>query len=224
MLKIAICDDQPSFLAEISSLLDQWKGRLPGMPVKCFSDGDSLIAAHRSDPFDVILLDVVMPLIDGIETARELRSFDPGVKIVFLTSSPEFAVEFYTVKASNYLLKPVNSTALYRCLDELISELQHSTMSITVKSSVATYRVPLDKIEHIEACNKHTVFALSDGDSMEALGLMNTYESKLLSADGFLMPPQLHSEYTSDRQLHEQGYNHPLRAAHPDLPKQPQGV
>lgn len=185
VLKIAICDDQPIFSAEIKTLLDQWKNKPLGMSVKCYSDGDSLITAHKAAPFDIILLDVVMPLIDGIETARELRVFDTGVKLVFLTSSPEFAVESYTVKASNYLLKPVNASALYGCLAELFEELQRSNMSITVKCSDATHRVPLDKIEYIEAYNKHTFFALSGGGSIEALGLMNTYESKLLSADGF---------------------------------------
>ena len=85
-------------------------------------------------PFDIILLDVVMPLLNGIEAANELREKDKNVKIVFLTSSPEFAVASYTVKASNYLLKPVEPAKLFACLDELIIEI-HSENIISNKFS-----------------------------------------------------------------------------------------
>ena len=57
--------------------------------------------------YDIYLLDVVMPGLNGIELAKEIRSSDKAADIIFLTSSPEFAVESYTVKASNYLVKPV---------------------------------------------------------------------------------------------------------------------
>lgn len=55
---------------------------------------------------DIILLDIVMPLLNGMDTARELRAQDTAVKIIFLTSSPEFALESYEVRAQDYLLKP----------------------------------------------------------------------------------------------------------------------
>ena len=61
-----------------------------------------MILAHSQKPFDIILLDVVMPLLNGIEAANELREKDKNVKIVFLTSSAEFAVASYTVKAITY--------------------------------------------------------------------------------------------------------------------------
>ena len=185
MLRVAVCDDQQAFLTEIDALLQQWPNRPQALIVSYFTDGDALITSHRSLPFDIILLDVVMPLINGIETAGEIRTFDKSVKLVFLTSSPEFAVESYTVKANNYLLKPVNSLSLYRCLDELVDEIWRKARIITVKCSDATHRLCLDQIEYIEAQNKHTLFALSNGESLEAIGLMNTYECKLRLEDGF---------------------------------------
>lgn len=198
MLKIAVCDDQPGFLAEINKLLTQWQNRPQGLMTTCFTDGDALIAAHQVAPFDIILLDVVMPLVNGIETAREIRAFDKGVKLIFLTSSPEFAVESYTVKANNYLLKPVDPHALYHCLDELVEELRSSIRSITVKCADATHRVALDQIEYIEAQNKHTIIALSGGKSIEAIELMNVYESKLLPISGFF---KCHRSYIAN--LHQ---------------------
>ena len=62
-----------------------------------------------AEPFHIILLDILMPLLNGMDTARELRQYDKTVKIIFLTSSPEFALESYDVKAYSYLLKPMRN-------------------------------------------------------------------------------------------------------------------
>ena len=126
-----------------------------------------------------------MPLLNGIDTAKELRQQDKSTKIVFLTSSPEYAVDSYTVKASNYLLKPVSSEALYRCLDELYGEFRQNTRSINVRSSSSVHRVELNSIEYIEAQNKHIVFALSDGTTIESIQPLYSFEDKLLLSDGF---------------------------------------
>jgi len=185
MLRIAICDDSPDFLTQIESEINLWKTKPQGLFIKCFTDGDALISAHTASPFDIILLDVVMPLFNGIETAREIRMHDKSVKVIFLTSSPEFAVESYTVKANNYLLKPVDTSALHRCLDELVTELRQASRSITVKSSNAVHRIELGSIEYIEAQNKHIIFALTDGKNISSIDPLYTYESKLLLSDGF---------------------------------------
>lgn len=185
MLRIAICDDCPSFLAQAESEINQWQNKPQGLMIGCFTDGDALIAAHTASPFDIILLDAVMPLINGIETAREIRKLDNRVKIVFLTSSPEFAVESYTVKANNYLLKPIDATALYRSLDELVAELRQASRSIIVRSVNAVHRVEHVNIEYIEAQNKRVIFALTGGKTIEAIDPLYTYESKLLLTDGF---------------------------------------
>ena len=97
MLRVAICDD---------------------MFIDLFSDGDSLMVSHIARPFDIILRDIIMPMLNGIDTAAEIRKLDKSVKIVFLTSSAEFAVDSYKVHADNYLLKPVDPESLYSCLDD----------------------------------------------------------------------------------------------------------
>ena len=67
--------------------------------------------AHAASRADIILLDMIMPLVNGTDTARELRQADTAVRLVFLTSSPEFALESYEVRAFDYLLKPVTYDA-----------------------------------------------------------------------------------------------------------------
>ena len=185
MVRIGICDDCSSFLHQTKSMIDNWDNKPQNITTEVFENGDAMISAHTANPFDIIFLDIVMPLLNGIEAARELREKDKTVKIVFLTSSVEFAVDSYTVKASNYLLKPVHPTKLFTCLDELISEIQSTSRCITVRGLHATHRIQLSSIEYIEAQGKHILFVLSDGNSVESPEPLYTYEDKLILDDGF---------------------------------------
>lgn len=185
MFRLAICDDVSEFLYSTKKLLEKWENKPIDLTVELFTDGDSLIEAHMSKPFDIILLDVVMPLLNGIEAAAEIRKFDKSVKIVFLTSSSEFAVESYTVDADNYLLKPINHDKLFCCLNKLYTDILDKSKCITVKSTTAVYRIELRNIEYIEAQGKKVLFALSDGSTIEAHNTFYFYEDKLLLEDGF---------------------------------------
>ena len=185
MLKIALCDDCSNFIDDIKIMLENWKNKSISFLFQSFDNGDDLISAHHSTPFDIILLDVVMPMLNGIETARIIRQYDKTVKIVFLTSSPEFAVDSYTVKANNYLLKPVDSTALYNCLEELCNEIAQNTRTITVKGLYSVQKLPLDNIEYVEAQNKHIIFSLRNGTTIETTEPLHLHDNKLTIYDGF---------------------------------------
>ena len=185
MLKIAVCDDSSEYLITIEKAIRSWKSFPENAVIRTFENGDGLVSAHGSEKFDFIFLDVVMPFIDGIETAREIRVFDKNVKIVFLTSSPEFAVSSYSVKASNYLLKPLDKEALFQCLDELYSDYEEDFSGIAVKSFSSVYNVPFHNIEYVEAMNKKVVVFLSDKSSIESYEPFYLFEEKLLPAGDF---------------------------------------
>lgn len=185
MLRIAICDDMAETRQHIASLVEQWPGAADGLRIECFSDGDLLITAHRKNPFDIILLDVVMPLINGIDTARELRQEDKTAKIVFLTSSPEYAVDSYRVKASDYLLKPIHKEQLYRCLDELKQEILEQGKAISLRNGNVIHRVQLRYIEYVEAQGKQVMVILTDNHYIRSTEPFYAFEEKLLPEDGF---------------------------------------
>ena len=185
MLKIAICDDSPEFIGKIEEAVHGWKSLPENAVIKTFENGDSLVSAHSSENFDFIFLDVVMPFIDGIETAREIRAFDKKTKIVFLTSSPEFALDSYSVKASNYLLKPIDKTALFECLDDLYSDFKEDFSGIAVKSFSAIYNIPFHSIEYIEAMNKKALIYLFDKKIIESSEPFYIFEEKLLPFPNF---------------------------------------
>ena len=185
MIRIAICDDSPGFLQQTKFMIDHWEYKPQQIITEMFEYEEDLIAAHASNPFDILLLDIIMPLSTGIEIAREIRENDKTVKIVFLTSSPEFAVDSYKVKASNYLLKPIAPSSLFNCLSELITEIGEKDKSISIKSSEATYHVKISEIEYLEAQNKHVLFVLSDGRNIRSNQPFYVNEEQLLPEDGF---------------------------------------
>ena len=186
MIRVAICDDSPMFLSQTKSMIENWNTHLSrNITTELFEDGDSLLAAHSANPFDIVLLDIIMPLLNGIDVAKELRQKDKIVKIVFLTSFTEFAIDSYTVKASNYLLKPIKPDRLLTCLEELVCEIQDAAKCIVVKGVNATHRIPLSDIEYVEAQRKHVMFFLKGNRIIESLDPFYTHENMLMLEDGF---------------------------------------
>ena len=114
MLKIAVCDDNQEELSHITALLEAYqKERGTSLSYKPFLSSVELASTAQSGGYSLYLLDAIMPALDGIGLAKEIRSFDKAASIIFLTSSPEFAVESYTVKAANYLIKPIDKAAFF---------------------------------------------------------------------------------------------------------------
>ena len=180
MVKIAICDDETEFLDLLSDSLDSWcRAHQLTLQLYRFTNGDELISAHRAYGMDLILLDMIMPLLSGMDTARELRQADTAVRLVFLTSSPEFALESYEVRAFDYLLKPVTYEGLAQLLDELSSMRPAATDELVIKTSFGYHALRLSDIEYVEARNKHVVFHLRDGRDIEALESFRSVEDRL---------------------------------------------
>ncbi len=112
-----LCDDDLSILSELRVLLDRYRvERNVEITSAAFqSPLELLTEIERGTRFDILLLDVMMPGENGIDTAREIRRYDQSMKIIFLTSSAEFAVESYTVGAYFYQLKPIWQESFSAC-------------------------------------------------------------------------------------------------------------
>lgn len=160
-MKIAVCDDEIYYVDAACSLLEEWaKERSVHLTLYRFTNGDDLIDAHRSECMDLIILDVIMPLLNGIDTARELRHMNQTVPIVFLTSSREFAVDSYEVKAFHYLIKPVARENLFAVLDEFLKIFHASKTYFTAKTAEGFCRISIADVDYLEAQNKQVLVHL----------------------------------------------------------------
>ena len=190
---IAICEDQIKELKILEDLLQFWQQeRKTVVRIESFSSASALLDAARTKKFTLYLLDVMMPGIDGMAAAREIRSFDTSANIVFLTSFPFFAYESYRVKALDYLLKPVRSELLFPILDKLSREEEKLQEALTLKTQTSIIRVPFSHLVYVEVLNKHLYFNLMDGSVVNIVGRMKDYEELLLSRPEYM---RVHRSY-----------------------------
>lgn len=186
MLKIALCDDVQEDLELINQAIHLWsKHKDVQVNIFVYHNGDELLNHYRHDDVDIIFLDIVMPLFNGMEVAYEIRTNDQATKIIFLTSSLEYAIESYDVKASGYLVKPVNVKKLFTLLDDCYKELYKEDEYMIIKDLHGYQKVYLHEIEYLEAQNKKVLFHLNNGDIIETQESLSQYVEKLGENQGF---------------------------------------
>lgn len=188
-MKIAICDDDKNELFRILSVLaDYQTQRNIEFSYKPFDNSTELASNLLQEHYDIYLLDVVMPGLNGIELAKEIRSSDKAADIIFLTSSPEFAVESYTVKASNYLVKPVARDRLVEALDDIMRTRNEDRDScLVLKSSVDVHKVHISEIIYIEALNRKVIYYLRNNSQITCVEKFASVCDQLLLHPEFLL-------------------------------------
>lgn len=186
MLKIAICDNDLIFVQNTADLIRQWADQ-SGIPVELFlfDNGDDLITKSTSLHIDIIFLDIIMPMLNGMDTAKELRQRDTAVSIIFLTSSKEFALESYDVRAQGYLLKPVSYARIKESLDECAYSFEREPKNLILKTSYGYQKLYFHNIEFVEAQNKKSLFHLKSGGTIESIQPLYSFENIFTDKNGF---------------------------------------
>jgi len=151
-----------------------------------------MLSAAKKDSFSHYLLDVMMPGMDGITAAQEIRTFDTDAKLIFLTSSREYAYQSYRVKAYDYLLKPVQTEELTALLKQLQSQEESAMDCLSIQNGRSIFRISLAQLSYVEVNQKHLYFHLAGGDVRQLPGSMAEFEQRLLSRPGFV---KIHRSY-----------------------------
>lgn len=185
-MKIAICDDERQFVDSVCLLLEQWAARnAVRLTLYRFTNGDDLILAQRNESMDLIILDVIMPLLNGIDTARELRNGNDTVPIIFLTSSRDFAIDSYEVKAFYYLTKPVEDAKLFRILDDFLKTTALPRHFFTAQTGEGFCKIAINDVDYLEARNKQVLVCLSNGRTIAIRELFSKCEEVFSLKNGF---------------------------------------
>lgn len=193
-MRIALCDDEKLHIEQISQVLDDY--RTPenmGILYDVYENSLVLLSAMGRINYDAILLDVIMPGLSGIEVARDIRRENMSIPIIFLTTSPEFAVDSYRVHAFDYLIKPVNREDLFHTLNDIyILNRTRKNDSLTITFARGAYVIPFEQLVYLEV-SKHTlIFHMLDGKNHTIGGRLVDYEELLLSRGNFI---KVHRSY-----------------------------
>lgn len=191
MIKIAFCDDDMEVLHQMNELLDRYRvERNEDITYAAFqSPFELLTEIEKGIRPDILFLDVVMPGQNGMDVAKEIRQYDTNMKIIFLTSSPEFAVESYSVGAYFYQLKPIWEESFFRLMDAVLAECEKKKKnSLILRSKDGITRIDLQQLEYCEVLGRKLLFHLEDGAVLESAGSLDDLAGQLMQYSNFFRP------------------------------------
>lgn len=179
MIRIALVEDDEGCRRQLEGYLKQY-ARESGeaFQIHLFSDGDE-ISENYTAAYDIILMDIEMPVLDGMSAAEKIRRVDEEVVIIFITNMPQFVMKGYTVDALDYVLKPVSYFSFSQRIQRAIARMRRraeSYLMVSVKTGMQKLR--LSQVTWIEVQNHDLVFHTLQGD-VESRGALAEVEEKL---------------------------------------------
>ncbi len=175
MIRISLCDDENHITGTLS---DNIKGIRPDIEVYSYDCGENLLDSKYLYN-DIVLLDIEMTGINGIETALELRKGGYEGMIIFLTSHKEMVFDSFQVKPYNYFVKPIDIDKVNRILKNAINEvIDRKTTHFEAVSNNHTFRIQIDDIYYFE-CNGRKIDIHTKNGIITILGKMNQIEASL---------------------------------------------
>ncbi len=190
VFKIAVCDDDAAGLERAAALLKDYQENRPSLPasLSLFENGNRLLdALEQGNDFNLYLLDVLMPGLNGIEVGKAIRRMGRDGAIVYLTASPDYAVDSYLTQAFFYLLKPVGRDQLFEVLDRAAAALRkRKTKAVVVNTSSGLRSIPLDDILYVERVGRFMRYYLAGGETVDSRAIRGSFRdaAAALLSDG----------------------------------------
>jgi len=179
MIRVAIVEDDAIFARQLKDYLQRY-ARENGQEfsITCYTDGDEIVEEYTAE-LDIILMDIQMTFMNGMQAAEEIRRMDEEVSIIFVTGAPQFAIRGYKVGAMDYLVKPVEYYAFSQSMVRAIRRIpEKRERYITLNIHGGRVRVNVNNIRYIEVFDHNLVFHTLRGD-YETKGTMSAMEEEL---------------------------------------------
>lgn len=155
MIRVAICEDEKDTQLLIENYIHNiLKNINIEYEIQKYDLGEELLESNLKD-IDILLLDIQMGQINGMDTARKIREVDNKMEIIFITSLIDYVQEGYEVRAYRYLLKPIELEELKKHLLTCIKEIENKNSYILIKNKSNTYKIYSNEIKYIEVQKKN---------------------------------------------------------------------
>lgn len=150
--QIAICDDESIILKILEGLVRRWAEKNSiKVKIETFSSSESFLFTYEEDKrFDILLLDIEMSGMNGVDLAQIIREQNKSIQIIFITGYMDYIAQGYDVEALNYLLKPVNEDKLFEVLDKAVERISVSEKVLYIELNGEMIQLPLHSILYAE--------------------------------------------------------------------------
>ena len=179
MVQIAIVEDEKSYSDILLQYLDQYeKDTGAQLDTTVYANGlDFLDEASRG--FDIVFLDISLPVMSGMEVAEQFRQMDSTAILIFVTQMAQYAVKGYEVDAMDFILKPVNYFPFTIKLQKALSIIENRKQDVVfLPTTGVTKRVPVNDILYIEVADHQLHFHTVNGTVIIS-GTLKQWEEKL---------------------------------------------
>lgn len=150
-MRIAIVEDIATEREQLKDRLNSQLARLAlDAEISAFGSGTAFLLAAGEKRFDLVFLDIYLEQENGVDTAKELRRFDPDCILVFLTASTDHALDGFRVRAFHYLVKPYTDGELTALFDEIIKRFPVPDRYIEVNTAGGPVRLRFREILYAE--------------------------------------------------------------------------
>lgn len=179
MYHIAIVEDELNFTTQLQEFLSQYqKENHVAFKVSTFGDGGEILAGYQQI-YDIILLDIEMPRVNGMEAAEQIRRQDADVVLMFITNMASYAIRGYEVGALDFVMKPINyytfSMKLTRALKR-VKQKEQQQILISVSDGVKKFGV--NQIYYVEVQSRMLHYHTDEGEYV-VRGTMQSVEQML---------------------------------------------
>ncbi len=179
MLRVAIVEDEDAQAKRMETGLRQFFGKTDtAYSAVRYAHGMDFIQAYKK-PFDIVLMDIEMPVMNGLETARELRRIDSSAVLIFTTRMGQYAIHGYEVNAIGYMLKPITDYALNINLSRAMKQIasrQTATVVLQTKTGVAAF--PASELIYVEVSGHRLMYHAKE-QVYEVYGKLSDEEERL---------------------------------------------
>lgn len=197
-MRIAICDDTLTDLENAHKLiLHYYSSKNINVTIETYDNPKVLLNRinHFNESYDLYILDVVMQE-NGIDVAGKIKEVRPNAIIIFETSSKEFALDAYGVKAIDYILKPLNINQVSECLDRINSIFKTTRNVCQIKTQdYSVQTIDINSIIYIESLDRRLLFHMSNNEIITTTSLREKFINSIpfpINEHSFV---QTHSSY-----------------------------
>lgn len=161
-INIALCDDDEGQVKHLRRLVYEWAERKPfGVNIAEYESGEQFLFLYPDRPCGLLLLDIEMKGINGMELAKKLRSNGDMLPIVFITGFADYMGEGYDVEALHYLLKPVDREKFFAVLDRYAASRERPR-EMAIETEEGMRHIPVDSVVCVEAFGRKAEVRLED--------------------------------------------------------------